>query len=126
MFKSKKQALATERLQINKRKRQARRAGWLLRLSKRRGLVVEELPCQDGNKQLVTEVVEAGGAYFYKSCACSGCPEGANALASAKSGDVMEVTKSILGCSRVKNNHLVSLKKVTKGEVVLAKRPSIQ
>lgn len=113
-IRAKKRILRKRQLKADNRKR------FLVKLASRRGLSLANFPCQEGHTQIVSDVIQAGNAYFYKSCACAGCPAGKDYIERTTKGTPEEV----LGCEFVKEQVLLSLTEIKKGDRVEANSPA--
>lgn len=110
------QQRAKKRIDTKRKERAIKRTNFALKLAKRRGLDIVPFPCQQSHTQIVSEVHEAGNLYFYKSCACAGCPQGAQFMRDNPN----DTPSTILGCDLVKRQVLLSSSPIRIGEKVVA------
>ena len=115
------EARALTRVSVRRGKKIDRRTAFLVKFAARKNMPMEMRPCQNGNIQIVSEVATGANMFFFKSCACSGCPEGAQFINSTKAGNI---PKKQLGCHLLAENWLMSSAPVKVGERVMAGTPT--
>jgi len=128
--RSRKEAKSLFRINSAKMQREQKRILFYKKLALRRGLPLEDTPCQEGFAQVVDKVIPAGHGFLYTSRACSGCAVGAKFITKnfspQKSKCVRALPVEVLGCNKLQSTFLFSARKIEPLEVVVATKPQVR